>query len=60
MGHEGAIHPALFAPHAHCGTADVSEWLETIYDQDEQSQQLTHESLRLEAEEEVDRLLESS
>ena len=39
---------------------DVSEWLETIYDRDEQLQQLTHESLRLEAEEEVDRLLESS
>ena len=38
---------------------DVSEWLETIYDRDEQLQQLTNEELRLEAEEDVDRLLES-
>ena len=38
---------------------DVSEWLEAIYDRDEQLEQLTSESLRLEAEEEVDRLLES-
>ncbi len=38
---------------------DVSEWLETIYDRDEQLQQLTNEALRLEAEEDVDRLLES-
>ena len=38
---------------------DVSEWLETIYDRDEQLQQLTNEALRLEAEEEVDRLLGS-
>jgi uncharacterized protein YjiS (DUF1127 family) len=38
---------------------DVSEWLETIYDRDEQLQQLTDEALRLEAEEDVDRLLES-
>ncbi len=38
---------------------DISEWLETIYDRDEQLQQLTNEALRLEAEEEVDRLLES-
>lgn len=37
---------------------DVSEWLETIYDRDEQLQQLTDQALRLEAEEEVDRLLE--
>ena len=33
--------------------------LETIYDRDEQLQQLTNEALRLEAEEDVDRLLES-
>ena len=38
---------------------DVSEWLEMIYDRDEQLQQLTNEALRLEAEEDVDRLLES-
>ena len=38
---------------------DVSEWLETIYDRDEQLQLLTNETLRLEAEEDVDRLLES-
>ena len=38
---------------------DVSEWLETIYDRDEELQQLTNEALRLEAEEEVDRLLGS-
>ncbi len=38
---------------------DVSEWLETIYDRDEQLEQLTDEALRLEAEEDVDRLLES-
>ena len=38
---------------------DVSEWLETIYDRDEQLQLLTNEALRLEAEEDVDRLLES-
>ena len=38
---------------------DVSEWLETIYDRDEQLERLTNEALRLEAEEEVDRLLES-
>ncbi len=38
---------------------DVSEWLETIYDRDEQLQQLTDEALRLETEEDVDRLLES-
>ena len=38
---------------------DVSEWLETIYDRDEQLQRLTDEALRLETEEDVDRLLES-
>ena len=38
---------------------DVSEWLETIYDRDEQLQRLTDEALRLEAEEDVDRLLEA-
>ena len=38
---------------------DVSEWLETIYDRNEQLQQLTDEALRLEAEEDVDRLLGS-
>ncbi len=38
---------------------DVSEWLETIYDRDEQLERLTDEALRLEAEEAVDRLLES-
>ena len=37
---------------------DVSEWLETIYDRDEQLQELTNEALRLEAEEDVERLLE--
>ncbi len=37
---------------------DVSEWLEMIYDRDEQLQELTNEALRLESEEEVDRLLE--
>ena len=40
-------------------TDDVSEWLETIYDRDEQLQKLTDEALRLEAEEDVDRLLGS-
>ena len=38
---------------------DVSEWLGTIYDRDDQLQQLTNEAIRLEAEEDVDRLLES-
>lgn len=38
---------------------DVSEWLETIYDREEQLQLLTDEALRLDAEEDVDRLLES-
>ncbi len=38
---------------------DVSEWLETIYDRDEQLQKLTDEALRLDAEEDVDRLLGS-
>ena len=37
---------------------DVSEWLEMIYDRDEQLEKLTNEALRLEAEEDVDRLLE--
>jgi hypothetical protein len=40
-------------------SAYVSEWLETIYDQDEQLERLANEALRLEAEEDVDRLLES-
>ena len=40
-------------------TDDVSEWLETIYDRDEQLQRLTNEAIRLEAEEDVERLLES-
>jgi hypothetical protein len=40
-------------------SADVSEWLETIYDRDEQLQRLTEEALRLEAEEDVNRLLAS-
>ena len=38
---------------------DISEWLETLYDRDEQLQRLTDEALRLEAEEDVDRLLEA-
>ena len=38
---------------------DVSEWLEMIYDREEQLQQLTNEALRLDVEEDVDRLLES-
>ncbi len=40
-------------------TDDVSEWLETIYDRDEQLQKLTDEALRLDTEEGVDRLLGS-
>ena len=40
-------------------TDDVSEWLETIYDRDEELEQLTNEALRLDAEEDVDRLLAS-
>ena len=40
-------------------STDVSEWLETIYDRDEQLQRLTEEALRLDAEEDVDRLLAS-
>ncbi len=40
-------------------SGDASEWLETIYDRDEQLEQLTDEALRLEAEEDVDRLLGS-
>ena len=39
-------------------TDDVSEWLETIYDRDDELEQLNHETLRLEAEADVDRLLE--
>ncbi len=39
---------------------DVSEWLETIYDRDEQLQRLTDEAIRLEAERDVDRLLEEN
>ncbi|MCH7565373.1 MAG: hypothetical protein IH968_16290 [Gemmatimonadetes bacterium] len=38
-------------------TNDISEWLETIYDRDDELERLTHETLRLEAEEDVDRLL---
>ena len=38
---------------------DISEWLEMIYDREEQLQQLTNEALRLDVEEDVDRLLES-
>jgi len=37
---------------------DISEWLETIYDRDDELEKLTHETLRLEAEADVDRLLE--
>ena len=40
-------------------TDDVSEWLETIYDRDEELEQLTNEALRLDAEEDVNRLLGS-
>ena len=40
-------------------TDDVSEWLGMIYDREEQLQQLTNEALRLDVEEDVDRLLES-
>ncbi len=40
-------------------TDDISEWLETIYDRDEQLEQLTNEALRLDAEEDVERLLGS-
>jgi hypothetical protein len=39
-------------------TDDVSEWLETIYDRDEELEKLTNEALRLDAEEDVNRLLE--
>ena len=38
-------------------TNGISEWLETIYNRNEELERLTHETLRLEAEEEVDRLL---
>ena len=37
---------------------DISEWLETIYDRDDELEKLTHQTLRLEAEADVDRLLE--
>ena len=36
---------------------DISEWLGTIYDRDAELERLTHETIRLEAEEDVDRLL---
>ena len=35
----------------------ISEWLETMYDRDDELERLTHETLRLEAEADVDRLL---
>ncbi len=35
----------------------ISDWLETVYDRDDELEKLTHETLRLEAEEDVDRLL---
>jgi hypothetical protein len=35
---------------------DISEWLETVYDRDAELERLTHETIRLEAEEDVDRL----
>lgn len=38
-------------------TNDISEWLEAIYDRDSELERLTQETLRLEAEEDVDRLL---
>ncbi len=38
-------------------TNGTSEWLETIYNRDEELERLTHETLRLEAEADVDRLL---
>jgi hypothetical protein len=37
---------------------DISEWLETICDRDDELEKLTHQTLRLEAEADVDRLLE--
>ena len=36
---------------------DVSEWLETIYDRNDELERLTQETLRLEVEADVDRLL---
>ena len=36
---------------------DISEWLETIYDRDDELERLTHETLRFEAEDDVDRLI---
>ena len=41
-------------------SAEVSEWLETIYDRDEQLGRLTNKVLRLEAEADVERLLKSN
>jgi sporulation-control protein spo0M len=38
-------------------TNDISEWLEAIYDRDSELERLTQETLRLEDEEDVDRLL---
>ena len=38
-------------------TNDISEWLETMYNRNEELERLTDETLRLEAEEDVDRLL---
>jgi hypothetical protein len=37
---------------------EMSEWLETVYDRDEELEKLTQETLRWEAEEDVNRLLE--
>jgi len=38
-------------------TDDVSEWLKMIYDRDQELHKLTNEAIRLEAEEDVDRML---
>lgn len=38
-------------------SAEVSEWLETIYDRDEQLERLTNKALRLEEAADVERLL---
>jgi hypothetical protein len=35
----------------------ISDWLETMYNRDDALKQLSHETLRLEAEADVDRLL---
>ena len=37
---------------------EMSEWLETVYDRDQELERLTQETLRWEAEEDVNRLLE--